>query len=140
MISEDIYTEISPGRNRRYCDSGRAAESIQVCQASQLFNTCLARALPAKGYYSWKTLYILNICFILKKNQITKYKLMVTKGERGGGGINQEYGINIYTQVYIKQINNNNSLYSLGNKIQYLVITYSGKELEDIDIDIQIQI
>ena len=29
----------------------------------------------------------------------TENKLMVTKGERGGGGINWEYGINRYTPL-----------------------------------------
>ena len=54
---------------------------------------------------------------------------MVTKGERGGG-INQEFGINIYTLLYTKQITNKDLLYSTGNYTQYLVITYKGKESE----------
>ena len=45
-----------------------------------------------------------------------------------GGGINQEYGINRYTPLYIKQISKKDLLYSTGNYIQY--ITYSGKESE----------
>ena len=32
----------------------------------------------------------------------TENKLMVTKEERGGGGVNKEVGVNIYTLVYIK--------------------------------------
>ena len=56
-------------------------------------------------------------------------KLMVNKGERGGG-INQEFGINIYTLLYIKQITNKDLLYSTGNYAQYFVITYTGKESE----------
>ena len=55
---------------------------------------------------------------------------MVTKGEKVGGGINQEFGINIYTLLYIKQINNKDLLYSTGNYIQYLKIVYNGKESE----------
>ena len=39
-------------------------------------------------------------------------KLMVTKGERWGVGINQEFGINIYALLYIKQVNNKDLLYS----------------------------
>ena len=31
----------------------------------------------------------------------TENKLMVIKGERGGGGINWEYGINRYTPLYM---------------------------------------
>ena len=56
-------------------------------------------------------------------------KLMVTKGKRGGG-INQEYKINRYTPLYIKQINKNNLLYSTGNYIQFLVIIYNVTESE----------
>ena len=38
------------------------------------------------------------------QNRLTdiENKLMVTKGERKGGGINWEFGINIYTLLYIK--------------------------------------
>ena len=55
---------------------------------------------------------------------------MVTKGVRGGGGINWEFRINRYTLLYIKQINNKDLLYSTGNYTQYLVITCNGKETE----------
>ena len=49
--------------------------------------------------------------------------------QRGKGvWINQEFGIKIYTLLYIKQITNKDLLYSTGNYIQYLVITYSGRE------------
>ena len=54
---------------------------------------------------------------------------MVTKGE-SGGGINQEFGINIYTLLYIKYITNKDLLYSTENYTQYFVITYMGKESE----------
>ena len=47
-----------------------------------------------------------------------------------GGGINQEFGINRYTPLYIKEINNKVLLYSTGNYIQYPVIHHNGKEYE----------
>ena len=48
--------------------------------------------------------------------------------QRGkGGGINKEYGINRYVLLYIKIDNNKDLLYSTGNYIQYLVLTYDGK-------------
>ena len=54
---------------------------------------------------------------------------MVTGGKAGaGGGINWEIGIDIYTLLYIKEINNKYLLYSTGNYIQYLVISYNGRE------------
>ena len=44
---------------------------------------------------------------IQNRNKLTdiKNKLMVTKGEKWGG-INLKFGINRYTLLYIKQINN----------------------------------
>jgi len=48
----------------------------------------------------------------------------------GLGGINQELGINIYTVLYIRQINSQGLLNSTGNYTQYFVITYKGKESE----------
>ena len=41
-----------------------------------------------------------------------------------------EFVINRYRLLYIKQINNKDLLYSIRNYIQYLVITYNGKESE----------
>ena len=58
-------------------------------------------------------------------------KLMVTQGEKGGG-INQEYRIKRYKLLYIKQISNKDLLYSTWNYIQYLLITYNGKQSENI--------
>ena len=55
-----------------------------------------------------------------------KKQLMVTKG-KWVGGINQEFGINRYKLLYIKQISNKDLLYNTGNYIQYIVITYNGK-------------
>ena len=42
--------------------------------------------------------------------------------------MNPEFGVNMYTLLYIKEITNKDLLYSIGNYIQYLVITYNGKE------------
>ena len=54
---------------------------------------------------------------------------MVIKGGRGEW-LNQEFEINIYKPLYIKQITKKSLLYSIGNYSQHLVITYNGKELE----------
>ena len=53
---------------------------------------------------------------------------MVTKGKREGGGKNLEFGINRHTLLYIKQLIHKDLQYSTENYIQYLVITYKGKE------------
>ena len=52
---------------------------------------------------------------------------MITKVERMRGGINYDLRINIYTLLYIKQITNNDLLYSTEKKTQYFVITNKGK-------------
>ena len=53
-------------------------------------------------------------------------KLMATKGEREGGQDKLEYWINSYKLLLVKLISNKDLLYSTGNYIQYLVITYNG--------------
>ena len=62
-------------------------------------------------------------------SQTWKANLWLSKG-KGGGGDNQEFGINIYTLLHIKQIINRDLMYSTGNSTQYSVITYMGKESE----------
>ena len=54
-------------------------------------------------------------------------KFMVTKGERGWGGIKKEFEISRYKLLYIKSINNV-LLYRTGNYIPYLIICHNGKE------------
>ena len=55
---------------------------------------------------------------------------MVAKGATWGERINWEFGIDIYTLLYIKEITNKGSMYSSGNSAQYSVITKIGKESE----------
>ena len=62
-----------------------------------------------------------------KQKQTQKTNLCLPK-VLGGGEMNEEFGINIYTLLYIEQITNKDLLYSTGNYIQYFVITYKGKE------------
>ena len=52
-------------------------------------------------------------------------KFMVTKGKRrGGGGINYEVVMNIYTPLFTQLITNKDLLYSTGSPTQYSIITY----------------
>ena len=39
---------------------------------------------------------------IHKIERLTEHKCMVTKGERGEGGMNYEFGVKTYTLLYIK--------------------------------------
>ena len=68
--------------------------------------------------------------FTKQKQTDIENKLMFTKGVMLGGGVNQEFRINIHTLLYIRQITNKNLLYSTGNSTQYSVITYMRKESE----------
>ena len=56
---------------------------------------------------------------------------MVTSGERGRGGMNQEFGINRYTLQHIKQIVNKDLLHSPGSSTQYSVIHHVRKGSEE---------
>ena len=56
---------------------------------------------------------------------------MVTRGERKRR-INWEFVINRYPLLYIKQMNNRDLLYSTRNYVQYYVITYNGKQSENM--------
>ena len=62
-------------------------------------------------------------------SQTQKTNLWLPKGKECGR-IKWEFVINGYTLLYIKQINNKALLYSTGNYIQCLVITYNGIEYE----------
>ena len=70
------------------------------------------------------------ICKTEIDSQTQKTNLGLPKGKGGKGGINYEFGVNRYTVLYAKQINNKNLLYSTGNCTQYFAITYMGKEYE----------
>ena len=66
-----------------------------------------------------------------KQKQTHRHRKQTYGYQRGEvEGINQEFGINIYTLLYIKQITNKDLPYSTGNYTQYFVITYKGKESE----------
>ena len=45
------------------------------------------------------------------------------QGRRVGRGIDWEFGIDMYTWLYLKQITNKDLLYSTGSSAQYSVIT-----------------
>ena len=79
----------------------------------------------------------MNLFTKQKKTHRHRKKLMATKGERAGG-INWELGINRYTLLHMKQIHNKDLLYNTRDYIQYLVITYNGKESESLCCTLEI--
>ena len=58
--------------------------------------------------------------------------MVISEGKEREKGTKEifEFEIKINTLLYLRYINNNDLLYSTGNYIQYLVITYNGKEPE----------
>ena len=55
-------------------------------------------------------------------------KFIVIRGKRGRG-INREFGIDIYTLLYMKKITNKNLLYSTENSTQYSVMANMGENI-----------
>ena len=60
-----------------------------------------------------------------KQKQTHRLRKQTYSYQRGkvGGRIDWEFGIDIYTLLYLKQITNKVLLYSTGNSAQYSVIT-----------------
>ena len=58
-----------------------------------------------------------------KQTHRLREQLMVTREEGLGGGIVREFGIDIYTLLYLKWITNKDLLHSTGNSAQYYVTT-----------------
>ena len=56
---------------------------------------------------------------------------MVTGGERWGKGIVREFGIVMYTLLYLKWITNKDLLYSTGNSAQCYVAAWMEGEFEE---------
>ena len=55
---------------------------------------------------------------------------MVTRGEGWQEGIVREFGIDMYTRLYLKWITNKDPLYSTGNSAQCYVAAWMGGESE----------
>ena len=62
--------------------------------------------------------------------QTTHHRLVVAKGDHGGGGLDWEFGISRGQVLYIDWVSNTAQLYSTGNHIQYSITNHNGKEHE----------
>ena len=78
----------------------------------------------------WNLKYNTNepICETETDSKDIQNRLVVAKGEEGGGRMDWEFGISRCKLVYIGWINNKVLLYSAENCIQYPVIHHNGKE------------
>ena len=74
--------------------------------------------------------------FLIGQKDIHRYKKQTYRYQNGKvrGGVNQEFEINICRLLYTKRINNKDLLYSTDNYTQQFVITYKGKESENLCI------
>ena len=93
-------------------------EDITFCKTNQGETNTLLSLM-----WNLKNKQTNNECNKTNRLTDTENKLAVTNSE-------MQWGINRYTLLNIKQINSKVLLYSTGNYIQYLVITYNGKESE----------
>ena len=55
---------------------------------------------------------------LFTKEKQTEIELMVTSG----GGIDWEIGMDMYTLLYLKQVTNNDLLYSIDNSAQLFIV------------------
>ena len=71
-----------------------------------------------------------KITYSQNRNRLKDFeiKLMVTKEETLGGGINCKVRIGIYTLLYTKSKSIKDLLYNTGKSMQYSVTAYLGKE------------
>ena len=60
---------------------------------------------------------------LFTKQKQTQNKFMVIRRERYGRGVDWEFGIDMYTLLYLKQITIKDILDSSGNSAQYSVVT-----------------
>ena len=80
----------------------------------------------------WNLKYDTNELIYWNRSRIRdmENRMVVTKGEGSGRGLNWEFEISRCKLIYIEWINNKVLLCSTGNYIQYPVIKHSGKEYE----------
>ena len=72
------------------------------------------------------TMTQMNLSMKQKETHIEN-RLVVVKGEGGGGRMDRQFGISNCKLFYIEWINNKVLLYSTGNCIQYPVINHNGE-------------
>jgi len=60
---------------------------------------------------------------MIQMNLFTKQTHRLERMGRAGEGTVREFGINMYTLLYLKWITNKDLLYSTGNSAQYYVTT-----------------
>ena len=77
-----------------------------------------------RGRLIYDIAYMQNLKNMMQMTLFTKQnKFMVIKRERYGRGVDWEFGIDMYTLLYLKQVTIKDILDSPGNSAQYSVVT-----------------
>ena len=71
----------------------------------------------------------LNIYYLQSRKRLTdlENEIMVTSGQGWGRGTVREFGMDVYTQLYLKWITNKDLLYSIGNSAPCYVAAWMGE-------------
>ena len=78
----------------------------------------------------WNLKYDTNkLMYKMETGSQTKQTNGYQSGKKGGG-INEEFEINIYTLLHVKQTTNKDLLSNTEDYAQYFIISYKGKESE----------
>jgi len=69
-----------------------------------------------------------------KQSHRQKTNLCLPKRVAGCGGIRRAFGMSVHRLLYTRQINNRHLLCSTRSYIQYLAVTYHGKDSEKVHV------
>ena len=131
----EYYSAVKRNEITPFATTWMDLEIIILSEVSQRkTNTIYHLYVESKKWYKWAELQNRNTVIqnsippVTKQNTNIENQFIITKGGKKGDKVG--VGISRCTLLYIKQINNKDLMYSIGNYIQYLIIIYNGKNLE----------
>ena len=84
----------------------------------------------------------LNIYYLQSRKRLTdlENEIMVTSGQGWGRGTVREFGMDVYTLLYLKWITNKDRLYSTGNSADCYMAAWMGREFGEEWIHTYVQL